>query len=249
MFFRIVAAVCLAAGFAQAADIRVLAGSAVQPVMEELMPVFERESGHRVVFEWGAAGGMAQRVQQGDQGDATIVTAPQMEALLRGGRVVAGTRLDLGRTGVGVFVRKGAPRPDIASTEAFRRAMLEAKSIGYNDPAAGAPVSLYLIDLFERMGITAQMAPKTVVFKKRTDRFDAVARGDVEIGFNQVSEIVAQPGVDLVGPLPGAIQNMTTMSVGVLVNAENPQAAKALVAFLKRPESMATFARKGFDKP
>jgi molybdate transport system substrate-binding protein len=249
MFIRVAVTAWLAAGVAHAADIRVLAGSAVQPVMEELVPAFERESGHRVIFEWGAAGGMAQRVGQGDAADAAVVTAPQMDALIRESRVAAQTRLDLGQTGVGVFVRKGARRPDIATAENFKRAMLEARSIGYNDPAAGAPVSIYLMGLFERMGISAQMTPKTVVFKKRGDRFDAVARGEVEIGFNQVSEIVAQPSVDLVGPLPSAIQNMTTLSVAVLTNATHPQAAKELVEFLRRPESIATFTRKGFEKP
>jgi molybdate transport system substrate-binding protein len=241
---------CMAmAGAVHAAEIRILAGSAVQPAMEELVPVFEKASGHRIAWEWGAAGGMAQRAQKGEVADAVLATAPQLEALEREGRVVRGTRRDLGATGVGVFVRKGAARPDIATPDAFRRAMLDAKSIGYNDPAAGAPVSLYLIELFQGMGIAAQMTPKTVVFTKRSDRFEAVARGDVEIGFNQVSEIVAQPTVDLVGPLPAPIQNNTTLSVGVLGTAANPQAAQAFIDFLATPQSKAVFARKGFERP
>jgi molybdate transport system substrate-binding protein len=237
------------AGAAQAAEIRILAGSAIQPVMEDLVPAFEKATGHRVAWEWGAAGGMAQRAQKGERADAVVATASQVEALLRDGRVVAGTRRDLGTTGVCVFVRKGAPRPDIGSVEAFKRTMLDAKSIGYNDPQAGAPVSIYLIELFSRMGITPQMASKTVVFTKRSDRFEAVARGDVEIGFNQVSEILAQPTVELVGPLPAAIQNNTTFAIGLLATAPSPDAAREFIEYLAMPQARALFAKKGFELP
>ncbi len=180
---------------ASSAEIKVLAGSAIQPAMNEIVSKFETNTGHRVRFEYGTVGVMAERALLGERADVVAVSGPQMAALEREGKVLPGTRLDLGKTGVGAFVRKGAPKPDIASLDAFKRAMLAAKSIGYNDPAAGAPVGIYLVGLFERMGIADQMNAKTVVFKQRSERFEAVARGDVEIGFNQISEIIAQPAV------------------------------------------------------
>jgi molybdate transport system substrate-binding protein len=234
---------------AGAAEIRVLAGSAVQPVMSRIIPKFEAETGHHVRFDYGTVGGMAQRVQQGERADLAIVSAPQMDSLEREGRIAAGSRLALGKTGVGVFVRKAASKPDIASVDSFKRTMLAAKSIGYNDPAAGAPVGIYLLGLFERMGIAEAMAAKTVVFKQRSERFDAVARGDVEIGFNQVSEIVAVPSVDLVGPLPEAIQSYTVLTIGAVAASGQPDAARALIAFLAAPVSLAAFRSAGFVAP
>jgi len=176
-------------------------------------------------------------VLRGERADLAVVSGPQMTTLQEKGKIVAGTRIDLGKTGIAIFVRKGAAKPDISSVEAFKRAMLNAKSIGYNDPAAGAPVGIYLIGLFERLGIAKEMTPKTVVFKQRSERFDAVARGDVEIGFNQVSEIIAQPAVDLVGPLPGPIQNQTLLSIGALSTGDHQDAARAFSITLPRRRS------------
>jgi len=129
---------------ALAAQIKVLSGSGVQPVMNELIPGFERSTGHKVTFEYGTVGGMADRVQSGEAADVVIASGPQIDALEKQGKVVPGSRTDLAKTGVGLFVRKGAPKPEIGSVEAFTRAMLAAKSIGWNDPAAGAPVSIYI---------------------------------------------------------------------------------------------------------
>ena len=232
-----------------AAEIKVLAGSAIQPVMNTIIPEFERQSGHRLIFDYGTVGGMAQRVQRGEKADMAVVSGPQMDALVKDGKVLPQTRLDLGKTGVGVFVRKGDPKPDISTVESFKRAMLGAKSIGYNDPAAGAPVSIYLIGLFERLGIASQMAPKTVAFKDRAERFGAVARGDVEIGFNQISEIIAVPEVDLVGPLPDEIQNYTVLSMGVVSSGEHPDAARALLKYLSTPQVVAIIRSRGFTAP
>jgi molybdate transport system substrate-binding protein len=248
--FMVAASISLSgASWVHATEIKILAGSAIQPVMNVIIPAFEQKSGHRVIFDYGTVGGMAQRVQQGERADLAVVSGPQMDALLKGGRVLPQTRLDLGKTGVGVFVRKGDPKPDISSVESFKRAMLGAKSIGYNDPAAGAPVSIYLIGLFERLGIADQMTPKTVAFKDRAERFGAVARGDVEIGFNQISEIIAVPAVDLVGPLPEPIQNYTVLSMGALSNGEHQDAARALLQYLSTPEIVAMFRSRGFSAP
>ena len=127
--------------------------------------------------------------------------------------------------------------------------MLSAKSIGWNDPAAGAPVSIYMIGLFERLGIGDAMKPKTTAFKQRSERFEAVARGDVEIGFNQVSEILAAPGVDLVGPLPAAIQHDTLFSAAVVAASKQQGAAQALVRFISSQAARTIMRAKGFETP
>lgn len=230
-------------------NLKVLSGSGVQPVMIEIIPQFERTSGHKVTFDYGTVGGMADRVQKGEVANVVIASGPQIETLEKQGKVTAGSRADLAKTGVGLFVRKGAPKPDISSVEAFKRTMLAAKSIGWNDPAAGAPVSIYMLDALERLGIATEMKPKTTTFKTRSERFEAVARGDVEIGFNQISEIVSAPGVDLVGPLPAAIQHYTLFTAGIVANSKDQEAAKALLQFITSPASRAVMKTKGFEMP
>jgi len=235
---------------AGAAELKIVGGSAIEPVMKLLVPGFESASGHRVVVDFNAAiGEMTARVQRGEFADVVIVSGAQIDALEKSGRVTSGSRTDLAKVGVAVFVRKGAPKPDVGNVEAFRRAMLDAKSIGYNDPAAGAPVSLYLIGLFDRLGIGEPMKLKTVAFKQRSERFGAVARGDVEIGFNQVSEIIAVPEVDLVGPLPAEIQNYTLFAAGVVNDTKEPEAARAFIRYVSSPENRPIWKERGFEAP
>ena len=235
---------------ASAAEIKVLAGSAVTPVMADLIPAFEQSSGHKVVPDFdGAIGTMTNRLLKGEAADVAIVSGEQIDKLVREGKVVAGSRIDIAKVGVGVFVRSGAAKLDISSVEAFKRAMLTAKSIGYNDPAAGAPVSIYLIGLFERLGIASEMKAKTIAFKQRSERFEAVARGDVEIGFNQMSEIVAVSNVDLVGPLPPPIQQYTLFASGIVGTGNEKDASGAFVRFINSRSAQAIWKSKGFEAP
>jgi molybdate transport system substrate-binding protein len=238
-----------APSIALSSDLRVLSGSGVQPVMNEIIPQFEQTSGHRVSIVYGTVGEMAGRVQKGELADMVIASGPQIETLEKLGKVVPGTRTDLAKTGVGLFVRKGASKPDISSVEAFKRTMLTSKSIGWNDPAAGAPVSIYVLGLFERMGIANEMKEKTTSFKQRSERFEAVARGEIEIGFNQISEIVAASGIDLLGPLPAAIQHYTLFTAGIVASSANQEAAKALLAFVASPAAKAIMHTGGFETP
>jgi molybdate transport system substrate-binding protein len=249
-FGRLVPLLLFACSGSNAAEIKVLGGSAVIPVMTELVARFEQSSGHKVLSDFdGAIGQMTERLARGESADVGIVSGAQIDRLIREGRVVPGSRVDIAKVGVGMFVRKGAAKPDIASPDAFRRALGAARSIGYNDPAAGAPVSLYLLELFERLGIAAEMKAKTVVFKQRSERFAAVARGDVEIGFNQISEIVAAPGVDLVGPLPPDVQRYTLFAAGIIARSREQNAAREFVTFIAAPEVRALWQSKGFEAP
>jgi molybdate transport system substrate-binding protein len=232
------------------AQIKILSGSAIQTAMAVLIPQFEQSSGHKVIFDFnGAIGAMADRVQSGEVADVVIVSGPQIEKLEKLGKVVSGSRVDVARVGVGLFVRKGALKPDISSVDAFKHAMLAARSIGWNDPAAGAPVSIYMIGVMEQLGISDAMKPKTVAFKDRSERFEAVARGDVEIGFNQISEIVAAQGVDLVGSLPTPIQNYTLFSGGIVTTSKEQEAARALLQYITSPAALVTWKARGFEAP
>lgn len=248
MVLGTVASIAIATSIASAAEIRVIGGSAVVPVMDVLIPRFERTSGHKVVADFdGAIGAMATRIDMGAPADVIIVSRMQIEALEKAGKVVRDTARDLGKLGVGVFVRRGAPKPDLTTIESFKHAMLTARSIGYNDPAAGAPVSVYLLGLFERLGIASEMAKKTVVFKQRAERFAPVARGDVEIGFNQISEILAAPGVELVAPLPVGIQNYTLFAAAVVGTSSNSEAAEEFILFISSDASVEIMKAGGFQ--
>jgi molybdate transport system substrate-binding protein len=235
---------------ATAAQIKVLSGSAIETAMAVLIPQFEKSSGHKVISDFnGAIGAMADRILKGEAADVAIVSGLQIEMLEKQGKVISGSRTDIARVGVGLFVRKSAAKPDISSVDAFKHTMLAAKSIGWNDPAAGAPVSIYMIGVLERLGIADVMKPKTVAFKQRSERFEAVARGDVEIGFNQISEIIAAPGVDLVGPLPAPIQNYTLFAGGIVATSKEQDAAKAVIRFISSPVVQEIWKSKGFDAP
>jgi molybdate transport system substrate-binding protein len=233
---------------AAADEVKVLAGSALDTAFAVLIPEFERTTKDKVRFDGdGAIGQMAKRVEAGEAVDVLVVSRPQIQALEKQGRLVSGTAREIARMGVGVFMRKGAAKPDISTPEAFKATLLAAKSIGYNDPAAGAPVSLYLLDLFERMGIAREMKEKTVVFRQRTERFAPVARGEVEIGFNQLGEIVVQPGIDLVGPLPAPIQNYTVFAAALVAAGRNAEAGKRFIGFIGSADARAVFKSKGFE--
>lgn len=232
-----------------AVEITVLSAGALQSAMDVLIPEFERSTGNTVRIRYGPAGNMVERFQKGEAADVLIVTGKQIDALQQQGKVVAGSRVDIAKVGIGVFIRKGAPKPDISSVEAFKRALLAAKSISYPSAESGSPVGAYLTGLLERMGIAAELKPKTIGFDQQPARFEAVARGDVELGMTQVTVILAEPKVEFVGPFPAAIQNYTDFSAGILQNGLSPDAAQAFIRFISSPAAIATMKEKGFEVP
>ena len=176
-----------------------------------------------------------------------ISSGPLIDQLQAQGKVVAGSRVNIAKVGVGVFVRKGAAKPDISSADAFKRSMLAARSIAYPDPAGGGASGIYVASLLERLGIAAEMKPKTKLFPPTEVLYGSVASGEVEIGFNQISEILAQPTVELAGPLPSTIQNYTQFAPGIVSGSSQIDAARALVTFLSSPAAQTVLKAKGFE--
>jgi ABC-type molybdate transport system substrate-binding protein len=172
---------------------------------------------------------------------------PLIDQLQAQGKVVAGSRVNIAKVGVGVFVRKGAAKPDISSADAFKRSMLAARSIAYPDPAGGGASGIYVASLLERLGIAVEMKPKTKLFPPTEVLYASVASGEVEIGFNQISEILAQPTVQLAGPLPSAIQNYTQFAPGIVTGSSQTDAGRALVTFLSSPAAQIVLKAKGFE--
>jgi molybdate transport system substrate-binding protein len=218
----------------------------LHPVIDALIPAFEKSSGHKVTVGYGTAGAVADRVQKGEAADMVISSVPMFDRLQAQGKVAAGDRVIIAKVGVGAFVRKGAKKPDISSADAFKRSMLAARSIAYPDPAGGGASGIYVASLLDRLGIAAEMKPKTKLSTLGT-LYASVASGDVEIGFNQVSEILAQPTVELVGPLPSAIQNYTQFAPGIVTGSTQADAARAFVTFLSSPAAQSVLKAKGFE--
>jgi molybdate transport system substrate-binding protein len=232
---------------ARAAEIKLLCAVALHPAFDVLIPDFERSSGHKVTIAYGNAGAIAQRFLKGEAADLVINAAPLMDQLRAQGKVLAGDRIVIARVGVSAFVRKGAAKPEMSSADAFKRSILAARSIIYPDPAGGGASGIYMASLIEKLGIAAEMNPKTKLSPSANVLYASVANGGVEIGFNQISEVLAQPSVEFAGPLPSEIQNYTQFSPGIVTGAYQAEAARALVTFLTSPAAKPVLKAKGFE--
>jgi molybdate transport system substrate-binding protein len=249
--FVLIALLCIP-GFASAAELRILASGALKLAMPQLLADFQKSSGDTAMIEYGPAGAIADRIRKGDAADVAIVTKSQLAGLEGQGKIVKGTGADIAGSAIGVAVRKGAPKPDISTVEAFKQALLSARSIGYRDPATGSTSGIYTARMIERLGLAQQMQPKTRLDNSDGDHpedvFQALVRGEIELQIGQISEIVIAPGVELAGPLPGELQNVTTLAVGVATTSAAPEAAKALIGFLSGPEAAAVLKANGFQR-
>ena len=232
---------------AKATEIKLLSAVALHPAIDALVPDFESSSGHKVSVAYGTAGDVAERVQKGEPVDLVITAAARIDLLQAQGKVVAGDRIIIAKVGVGAFIRKGVAKPDISSADTFKRSMLAARSIAYPDPAGGGASGIYVAGLLERLGIAGEMKLKTKLLPPTEALYRSVASGDVEIGFNQISEILAQPTVELAGPLPLTIQNYTQFTPGIVTGSSKADVATALIAFLSSPPSQAVLKAKGFE--
>lgn len=239
----------LAAATAGAAEITVLCPGAVRGVVAELAQEFERDSGHAVKLVFGTAGALQKRAAAGEAGDVVVVTAVGLDELVKQGKVAPGSRRDVGKVGVGVAVRAGGPVPNISTPDAFKQAMLAAKSVMYADPALGGQSGIHTAHVFERLGIAEAMKAKTQLRPGAPQGLIEVAKGDIEIGIGQVSEIVAAKGVTLVGPLPEALQNTLLFSGGMMTASAMPAAAQAFVEHIVTPAARGRFKAAGFEAP
>ena len=232
---------------AVAVDLKLFCPVAIRGAMSEIAPQFERSAGHKAIVEYATVGVIVDRLLKGDAGDVAITSAPQFEDLQKQGKIVAGSRVDVARVGVGAFVRAGAPKPDISSADAFRRTLLAAKSVGYGDPAAGGVSGVHMAGLVERLGIASELKPKTKLLPNSQAVLAAIAKGEVEIAIGLTSDTALVSGVDLVGALPADIQNFTLYAVGILASSKQMDAGKAFISHLSAPAAKAVLKAKGFE--
>ena len=226
----------------RAAEIKVFASNGVREALLELAPGFERATGNKLVITFGLAAALKRQIEGGEAFDLAILTSAGIDDLAKQGKVDAGSRTPIARSGVGIGIKKGAPRPDIRTPGALKRTLLAAKSITWAKEGASG---IYFASLLERIGIADQIKPKAVVAASGAEVGKLVAGGKVELGVILVNELMAAPGVELLGPLPGELQNYTVFHAGVGVGSKDSSAAKALIKFLTTPAAGAVFKKKG----
>jgi molybdate transport system substrate-binding protein len=233
---------------APAADIKVLTAGAFRGVLAELLPQFETDTGHKVLLDNATAGTLAKRIEGGEAFDVAVITPKVIVDLTEKGKIAPGTRVDVAKVGIGVAVKESAPRPDIASVEAFKRTLLAARSVAYIDPKAGGSSGIYFDGLLDRLGIAGEIRPKARL-KQGGYVAELVASGEAELAVHQISEIVPVKGVVLVGPLPAEIQNFTTYTAAIGADAKDAAAAKVLIQHIAGPAAARVLKAKGMDKP
>lgn len=242
-------ALTLQAGVAAAAELKALMTIGVQSAVEELIPAFEKASGHKVAAVWATSAVLNKRIQDGEAADALISTRGGIDALTKDGKVTAGSDATLARSGIGVAVRKGAPKPDISTPEALKNALLVAKAISYSNPAIGGASGVHFAKVLERLGIAEEMKAKTKFPPPSGLSGKLVAAGEADIAVQQMPELASVEGIELVGPLPGDLQLVTTFVAGVPAVAKEADAAKAFLRFLQSPEAVALMRAKGLEVP
>jgi molybdate transport system substrate-binding protein len=244
------AALIAASGAAQAQGqaqvIDAMITTAMKAAIEEVAPPFERASGHVLRVVYGPSGGLARRFNGGEPADLVVVDSKVLDELIRQGKGAPG-RTDVARTGIGIAVRKGAPKPDVSSAEALRRALLAAKSIGHTAPAGGGVTAAHIMGVFAKLGIAAQVAPKVRLAAGGPDGRVSVlvSSGEAEIGLQLVSELMSNPEVEVIGMLPDELQLIATISAGIAAAANQPEPAKAFIRHLAAPAAMTVYKSKG----
>jgi len=230
------------------AEIKVVTSGAFTAAYLELVPEYERATHSKLVTEFGPSMGTTHnaipiRLERGEAIDVVILAAPALADLIKQGKVRAGSRVDLVRSNIGMAVKAGAPKPDISTVDALKRTLLAAKSIAYSDSASGVYLST---ELFPKLGIADQI-------KDRTRKIEAdpvggvVAKGEAEIGFQQISELRPVKGIDIVGPLPPGAQRVTIFAAGIPATSVHPEAAEALIQWLASPAAYPAIKRSGLE--
>ena len=226
-----------------AAEVVLLSSTAMREALEDLVPMFEKVSGHKVTIVFKSGVDVSAALRAGDQADLAVSTDTALDELVKEGKIVAGSRVDFSRPRVGVAVKAGAPKPDISTADGFRKALLAAKSIGYSK----GPSGIHLDGVMKRLGIFDQVKSKLIQPALGVRVGSMVARGEAEIGVQQINELLPIPGIDFVGPLPGELQTVLTYSFAVPATAKERNAAAALVKYLTSEAALPVFKKLGLD--
>jgi molybdate transport system substrate-binding protein len=243
-----VAGILLLAGGASAAEVRVMISGGLAAAYKELVPEFERATGHKVITAYGPSMGttvnaIPVRLERGEPADVLIMVGYALGDFIKQGKVIADSRVDLVTSPIGVAVKSGAPKPDISSAETIKRALLAAKSIAYSDSASGVYIST---EMFQKLGIADEMKDKAKKIPA-TPVGEIVAHGDAELGFQQISELKPVAGIDIVGQLPADVQKITVFSAGIASVSKEPEAGKALIRFLASPVARYVIVNSGME--
>jgi molybdate transport system substrate-binding protein len=233
-------------GTARAAELKVLTAGAMKGVILAVAPDFQKANEVTLSVDNDTVGALVKRIEGGAPFDVAVLTPVALAELTKAGKVARVS--ELARVGIGMVVKAGAPKPDIATLDAFKQALLNAKSVAYIDPASGGSSGIYLARLFERLGIAEALKPKTKL-KQGGLVAELVASGEAELALGQMSEIASVPGVTLVGPLPAEVQNYTIYAAGISTNGQTPAAAEALITWLKRPAMVPVLQARGMLPP
>jgi molybdate transport system substrate-binding protein len=236
-------AAAMLAGVASAAELKVVGSPGTREPYTLLLPGFEKATGHKVTTVWGGVNETAKRVADGEVADVVMLPAAQIDELIKLGKIVPDSRVNVATSGVGVAIRSGAPRIDATTSEGIRKAMLAAKTIAYS----AGPSGVHIARLIANWGLTDQLKGKIVPPVPNVPIGEIVARGDADIGFQQVSELLPVKGIDYLGPLPPDIQEVTVFSAGVHKAAGPTEAARALLKFLTAPEADAIIRKTGME--
>jgi molybdate transport system substrate-binding protein len=236
------------AGTAWSAEVKVMISGGLTAAYKELVPQFEHATENKVVTAFGPSMGTTHnaipvRLARGEPADVLIMVGYALGDLIKQGKVEASSRTDIARSPIGMAVRAGAPKPDISTVEALKRTLLAAKSVAYSDSASGVYVGT---EMFQKLGILDQMKPKSRMIPADPVA-GVVARGEAELGFQQISELLPVPGVDVVGPLPAEVQKITIFAAGIVTGAKEPEAGRALIKFLASTAAAPVIEKSGLD--
>lgn len=244
----VVVGLLLSVAGAAAAEIKVMSSAGFKAAYLELSAEFERATGHKIVNAWGPSMGdtpqaVPNRIARGEPVDVVIIVDDALQKLVQEGKVVASSRTELARSLIGAAVRAGAPKADISTVEAFKRALVRAKSIAYSDSASGVYIQNVL---YPQLGVSAEIKAKSRMIPADPVG-EIVAKGEAELGFQQMSELMPIKGIDIIGPIPAEIQKVTIFSAGLAAGAKEPEAGLALIKFLAAPSGAAAIRKSGME--
>jgi molybdate transport system substrate-binding protein len=249
LFVSLLASSALITRVGCSAEIKVLSANVFTGVLDNHFRDYERSSGNTVIFVYDTAGNIRNRVQSDESADVAIVTRPMMDQLKKNGKIVHDTTVDIARSAVALVIRSGATKPDIRSTEAFKRVLLSASSISYPDPTRGGATGALFAGILERLNVAAEVKPKTKFPTPGHFAVELVAKGEAEVAIAQPMEAILQPGVEIVGLLPSELQNPAnfTFAAGQTTTAKEPNTARSLIQYLVGPAVQSALRTKGME--